>query len=282
VGDALAWVAATTRSSHAELAASAAALPPGAGGVMALDWLNGCRTPLMDGRLSGGFVGLTLGTTPGQLYRAMIEATALGLRWVVDTLRAGGVPVTRFLASGGLPAKAPLLMQLYADVLGAPIDVAGGGEPVARGAAMLGAVAGGAHAGLPAAVRAMSEGRSLSQQGCGGDVDAAAAVVGRGRAVSGQDQAARRWQPQTGHTAAYDRLYGLYRALAHAAAGEQSLGDRLSTTVAGGGAGGAAASGAGDVSRATAPMPLAQVLRELRQLAYDAAGSAATQPGVAP
>jgi L-ribulokinase len=91
---------------------------------MAIDWLNGCRTPLMDGRLSGAFVGLTLSTTPAQMYRAMLEATAFGLKWICDTLEAGGVPVRRFVASGGLPAKSPLLMQIYADVLDNKIALA--------------------------------------------------------------------------------------------------------------------------------------------------------------
>src|SRR5260370_19657459 len=68
VGDAFAWVARTTGLTHADLTARAAALPPGAGGVLAIDWLNGCRTPLMDGRLSGAFLGLTLSTLPEQPY----------------------------------------------------------------------------------------------------------------------------------------------------------------------------------------------------------------------
>jgi L-ribulokinase len=145
VGDAFAWVADTFKMSHAELNERAAKLPPGSGGVLAIDWLNGCRTPLMDGRLSGAFFGLTLGTRPEQIYRAMMEATAFGVRWIVDTLREAGVPPKRFVASGGLPEKSPLLMQIYADVLGAEIEHAGVEEPVARGAAILGtAAAGGA------------------------------------------------------------------------------------------------------------------------------------------
>src|SRR5213078_1567813 len=92
VGDAFAWVARTIGLSHAELNERAAKLPAGSGGVMALDWLNGCRTPLMDGRLSGGFAGVTLSTRPEQLYRAMIEATAFGLKWIVETLREAEFP----------------------------------------------------------------------------------------------------------------------------------------------------------------------------------------------
>jgi L-ribulokinase len=143
VGDAFAWVSRITGKSHDDLNRAALALSPGSGGVLALDWLNGCRTPLMDARLSGAVVGLTLTTRPEQLYRAMIEATAMGVKWIVQTLRDGGVPVSALVAAGGLPKKSPLLMQIYADVLALPIDVAGSDEPVALGAAILGASAAG-------------------------------------------------------------------------------------------------------------------------------------------
>jgi L-ribulokinase len=143
VGDAFAWVSRILGQSHDALSREAASVAPGSGGVMAIDWLNGCRTPLMDGRLTGGFIGLSLGTAPGQLYRAMIEATAFGVRWICDTLRDAGVPVRRYVASGGLPKKSPLLMQIYADVLGEKITVASSDQPVALGAAILGAMAAG-------------------------------------------------------------------------------------------------------------------------------------------
>jgi L-ribulokinase len=164
VGDAFAWVARTLNLSHDELSRRAALLDPGSGGLMAIDWLNGCRTPLMDGRLSGGFVGLTLGTKPEQLYRAMLEATAFGLRWICDTLRDAGVPVRRFVASGGLPKKSPLLMQIYADVLDARIKPAASDESVALGAAILGALAAGesatGHASISQAIHAMAPQRN--------------------------------------------------------------------------------------------------------------------------
>lgn len=143
VGDALAWVADMFKLSHESLSINAARLGPGSGGVLALDWLNGCRTPLMDGRLSGAFVGLTLNTKPEQLYRAMMEGTAFGLRWIVDTLRDAGVPVRNFVASGGMPAKSPLLMQIYADALNEPIQLAASDQSVALGAAILGCLAAG-------------------------------------------------------------------------------------------------------------------------------------------
>ena len=189
VGDAFAWLVKLCGISHEEATARAATLPPGSGGVLALDWLNGCRTPLMDGRLSGAFVGMTLGTRPEQLYRALMEATALGLRWIVDTLRGAGVPVERFVASGGLPGKSPLLMQIYADVLGEPILLAESDQSVALGAAILGCLAAGpaatGHAGANEAIAAMARQR--------------ADLV---------------YHPSDHARSSYERLYGLYRKLA--------------------------------------------------------------------
>jgi L-ribulokinase len=160
VGDAFAWIAKTVGLSHTELNDRARKLAPGSGGVLALDWLNGCRTPLMNGRLSGAFVGITLNTQPAQLYRAMIEATAFGVRWICDTLNDAGVPVRRFVAAGGLPAKSPLLMQIYADVLGEKITLAPTDQSVALGAAILGAIAAGpgatGHAAISQAIHAMA------------------------------------------------------------------------------------------------------------------------------
>jgi L-ribulokinase len=160
VGDAFAWLVKTFDLSHDNMNMRAAQLGPGAGGVIALDWLLGCRTPLMDGRLSGTFAGLTLTTRPEQLYRALMEATACGVRWIVDTLRDGGVPVRRFVASGGMPKKSPLLMQIYADVLNAPIRLAESDQSVALGAAILGALVAGqektGHATVAAAIAAMA------------------------------------------------------------------------------------------------------------------------------
>jgi len=117
----------------------------------------------MDGRLSGAFVGVTLQTRPEQLYRALMEATAFGVKWIVETLREAGVPVRRFVASGGLPAKLPLLMQIYADVLDERIKLAESDQSVALGAAILGCLAAGSaatgHASLSQAIHAMARQR---------------------------------------------------------------------------------------------------------------------------
>ena len=163
VGDAFAWFVDAFKLSHEVLSGQAEKLPPGAGGVIALDWLNGCRTPHMDGNLSGAFVGITLSTKPAQLYRALLEATAMGVRWIVDLLNDGGVPVKKLVASGGLPARSPLLMQIYADVLNREIKIAESDESVALGSAILGTLAAGkkstGHPSPAAAIRAMARQR---------------------------------------------------------------------------------------------------------------------------
>lgn len=138
----------------------AADVPPGSGGVLALDWFNGCRTPLMDGALAGGFLGLILETRPEQLYRAVLEASAFGLRWIVDTLRDGGVPVKRFVATGGLPNRNPLFLRIVASALAEPVHIHAAEHGPALGAAILGALAasksGGGYDDPRAAVDAMA------------------------------------------------------------------------------------------------------------------------------
>jgi L-ribulokinase len=163
VGDTFAWFVNHFQLSHNQLTKEAAQLPPGAGGVLAIDWFNGCRTPLMDPHLSGAFIGLTLQTTPAQMYRALMEATAFGTRWIVDTLKEAGIPVRRFVASGGLPTKSPLLMQIYADVLNEKIALAASDQSVALGAAILGCLAAGpevtGYAAVSQAIQAMAHQR---------------------------------------------------------------------------------------------------------------------------
>lgn len=144
VGDAFAWLLKLLNlDSFDALAEEAMRLPPGADGVMCLDWMNGCRTPLMDGSLRGAFTGLALHHGPAHLYRALLEASAFGLRWIVELLRDGGVPVDCFVATGGLPHHNPDLVQVYADVLDAEIEVHPSQQGSAVGAAVLGMMAAG-------------------------------------------------------------------------------------------------------------------------------------------
>ncbi len=161
VGDAFDWLRRLTdQTDFQQISAQAAALPPGADGVRCLDWFNGCRTPLMNANLTGAFTGLSLHHGPAHLHRALIEATACGVRWIVEILRDAGVPVRQFVATGGLPHHDPFLVQVYADILGESISVPSNTQGPALGAAILGALAAGAFDGAPAAIRAMTSGIS--------------------------------------------------------------------------------------------------------------------------
>ncbi|MEX2309089.1 MAG: ribulokinase [Pirellulales bacterium] len=161
VGDAFDWLRRLLgQNEFSALDIAAGSIPPGSDGVRCIDWFNGCRTPLMNGHLRGSFSGLTLQHRPEHLYRAILEASACGVRWIVEVLREGGVPVDRFVATGGLPHHNPLLVQIYADVLGERISVHPSRHGSALGAAILGALAAGpAQTGFrsaASAIRAMA------------------------------------------------------------------------------------------------------------------------------
>jgi L-ribulokinase len=132
---------------HGVLERDAARLRPGENGLLALDWWNGNRSILVDVELSGLLVGATLATTPADIYRALLEATAFGTRAIIESLEGAGVAVDRVVACGGLPDRNPLLMQLSADITGREFEVAASNQAPALGSAMYGAVAAGAAAG---------------------------------------------------------------------------------------------------------------------------------------
>ena len=154
---------------HHVLEEQAAALAVGESGLLALDWWNGNRSVLVDADLAGLIVGFSLSTRPHEVYRALLEATAFGTRVIVDAFEGAGLPVDRIVACGGLPHRNRLLMQVYADVLDRPIDVAASQNAPALGAAMFGAIAGGAWGSIgeasarmvaPAAETYLPDGRS--------------------------------------------------------------------------------------------------------------------------
>ena len=169
---------------HAFLSGQAQLLPPGANGLLALDWWNGQRSPYVDDRLSGMMLGMTLRTTPAELYRALMEAAVYGSRLIVETFEGSGVPVRRVAACGGISRKNPLMMQIYADVLNRPVEIAPQTQTAALGAAVLAAAAGGLYPTPQAAAAAMTR---------------APETV---------------YTPDSGRAAQYERLYRDYRALA--------------------------------------------------------------------
>ena len=134
-------------SAHQLLTEKAAALKPGASGLLALDWWNGNRSVLVDTDLTGLLLGCTLTTKPEEIYRALIEATAYGTATIVNAFEASGVPIEEIYCCGGLAAKNALLMQIYADVTGRPMRISASEQTPALGSAMQAAVAAGASAG---------------------------------------------------------------------------------------------------------------------------------------
>jgi L-ribulokinase len=146
---------ASAELAHEALSSAAAALAPGESGLVALDWHNGNRTILVDPLLTGLVIGETLATTPAELYRAFIEATAFGALTIIDRIESFGVAVEEIVACGGIALKNPLAMQIYADITGRPIKISRSPQTCALGAAIFGAVVGGAHASVAHAQRAM-------------------------------------------------------------------------------------------------------------------------------
>lgn len=139
---------------HELLSAEAAAQPAGAHGLLALDWLSGNRSVLVDHHLSGAVLGLTLATQPPDIYRALLEATAFGTRVIIETFESSGIPVTELVIAGGL-MRNQLLMQIYADVTRRPLSMIGSQQGPALGAALHAAVAAGAYPDVRAAAAAM-------------------------------------------------------------------------------------------------------------------------------
>lgn len=169
-------------SAHAYLTELARRQRVGEHGLVALDWHNGNRSVLVDAELSGMVLGLTLATTPEDIYRALLEATAFGTRTIVESFESAGVPVRELTVAGGL-LKNSLLMQIYADVTRLPLSLIDSDQGPALGSAIHAAVAAGAYP----------------------DVRAAAAAMGRVRPAA--------YLPDPERAAAYDALYAEYRRL---------------------------------------------------------------------
>jgi L-ribulokinase len=187
VGDIFKWwvevVLGGDAALHTALTAEAAAQRPGQAGLLALDWNNGNRTILVNQRLTGLLLGQDLYTTRADIYRALIEATAFGARAIIERIQEYGVRTDEVVCTGGIAEKNPLLMQIYADVTGCVMQVAGSSQTCALGSAIAAAVLAGAHQDFAAAEAAMT---SLKPES---------------------------YQPVAENRAVYDQLYALYRQL---------------------------------------------------------------------
>ena len=187
VGDIFKWwvevVCEGDAALHARLSKEAARMKPGQSGLLALDWNNGNRTILIDQTLSGLLLGQTLHTTRAEIYRAWIEATAFGARAIIERIKEYGVPIDRVVCAGGIAEKNPLLMQIYADVTGCAMLVAGSSQACALGSAVSAAVLAGAHKNFATAQKAMSSIKS------------------------------KQYKPDAAAQKTYNQLYVLYRQL---------------------------------------------------------------------
>jgi len=141
-----------------QLSKDAAKINPSDSSLLALDWMNGRRTPDANQNLKGAIMGLTLGTDAPAIFRALVEATAFGAKMIVDRFVEEGVRIDGVIALGGVAKKSPLVMQIVADVLNKPIKVARSEQAVALGSAMAAAVVAGVHESIPEAQDAMGGG----------------------------------------------------------------------------------------------------------------------------
>ena len=142
------------------LTAEAEKLQPSENDIVAVDWFNGRRSPDESARATGAIVGLTLGTSAPQLFKALVEASAFGSRAITERLIEEGVTIEEIYAVGGISKKSPYVMQTLCDVLGMPIKVVRSEQVCALGAAMFASVAAGIHATVEEAQRAMASGFS--------------------------------------------------------------------------------------------------------------------------
>jgi L-ribulokinase len=177
-------------SSHEALTAEAAKLKPGRSGLLALDWNNGNRTILVDQRLTGLLLGQTLHTTPGEIYRALIEATAYGALTIINRFEEYGVKISEVINCGGIAEKNPLLMQIYADVIGREMKITRSTQTCALGSAIAGAVVAGKKSG-----------------GYDSFADAQAAMCGMKKTT---------YKPNPENHKVYKQLYLLYKQLHNA------------------------------------------------------------------
>jgi L-ribulokinase len=142
--------------SHEALTKAAGQLRAGESGLLALDWNNGNRTVLVDQRLTGLLLGQTLYTTPAEIYRALIEATAFGALTIINRFEEYGVRIEQVVNCGGIAEKNPLVMQIYADVTGRPMKVSRSAQTCALGSAVAASVVAGVHRDFASAIGAMT------------------------------------------------------------------------------------------------------------------------------
>ena len=147
-----------TNNIIAELSKQADLIPLAESNELALDWLNGRRTPDANQLLKGAISGLNLGTDAPRIFRAIAEATCFGAKAIVDRFNEEGVPVKGLIGIGGVAKKSPFIMQMMADVMNMPIRIHKSEQTCALGAAMFAATAAGIYDKVEDAMIAMGQG----------------------------------------------------------------------------------------------------------------------------
>ena len=142
----------------AELSKQAESLSVEETSIVALDWMNGRRTPDANQALKGAITGLSLGSDAPRIFKALVEATAFGSRMINERFISEGIRIDGVIAIGGVAKKNPFVMQIVADVLNMPIKVAKSDQTCALGSAMAAAVVAGVYKDISAAQKAMGGG----------------------------------------------------------------------------------------------------------------------------
>ncbi|MBX2963840.1 MAG: ribulokinase [Cyclobacteriaceae bacterium] len=140
------------------LSLQAEKLPISESPPLALDWINGRRTPDANQALKAAIINLNLGTGAPAIFRALVEAICFGSKKIVDRFVEEGVEIKSVVGVGGVAKKSPFIMQTLADVLNMPIKVASSDQAPALGAAMYAATAAGLYGSVTEASKAMGNG----------------------------------------------------------------------------------------------------------------------------
>lgn len=162
-----------------ELSKKAEAIPIGESGIVALDWMNGRRTPDANQLLKGAILGLNLGSGAPRIFKALVEATAFGAKKIVDRFISEGIRIDGIVALGGVAKKSPFVMQVVADVLNMPILVARSEQACALGSAMAAATVAGLYPSVLDAQKAMGSGYEMEYKPVNANAEAYSALYAK-------------------------------------------------------------------------------------------------------
>ena len=141
-----------------DLSEAAAALPLKDNDELAIDWLNGRRTPDANQVLKGAILNLDLGSDAPAIFKALVEATCFGAKLIVDRFIEQGIPIKGLIGLGGVAKKSPYIMQVMADVMNMPIRIHRSEQTCAMGAAMFAATVAGLYDKVEDAMQSMGQG----------------------------------------------------------------------------------------------------------------------------